>query len=136
MGGSIVRAVMQRGPDGAAGSGVEQREAVRTEREPDAVADRTVMIGGQSGLRPGHAAVSTVTICVVPRYSVPKTSPRSRGLIVEAHMLGPHAEDQIARRQALARRRNGDARRRRADRGRARLERVVGRAASSSAESR
>src|SRR3984885_7003139 len=45
------RTIMERGPDGAAGSSVEQRDAVRTEFEPHAVADRYLQIGGQSGFR-------------------------------------------------------------------------------------
>src|SRR5271169_2232917 len=45
------RMVMERGPDGAAGNGVEQRDAVRTEFEPHAVADRHLEVGGQSGFR-------------------------------------------------------------------------------------
>src|ERR1700753_3264444 len=41
------RVIMQRGQDGAARSGVEQRNAIRTEFEPNAVADRHFEIGGQ-----------------------------------------------------------------------------------------
>ena len=59
-----------------------------------------------------------------------------RGLIVQAHMLGTHAEDQIARRQALARRRNGDLGAAKPDPGAAGLQRVVEGQAGSWAESR
>src|SRR3984957_18252772 len=45
------RRIMERGQDGAAGGGVEQRDAVRTEFEPNAVADRHLEIRGQSGFR-------------------------------------------------------------------------------------
>ena len=45
------RVIMERGQDGAAGRGVEQRNAVRTEFKPYAVADRHLEISGQSGFR-------------------------------------------------------------------------------------
>ena len=38
----------------------------------------------------------TVTICVVPRYSVPYTSPRSGACVAKDDMLRPDAEDQLA----------------------------------------
>ena len=50
----------------------------------------------------------TVTICVVPRYSAPKTVPRSARGVVEADMLGPHAEGQLAVAAVLVQLRHGD----------------------------
>src|SRR6202453_1910266 len=43
------RMIMERCQDGAAGSGVEQRDAVRTEFESHAIADRHLQIGGEAG---------------------------------------------------------------------------------------
>src|SRR5277367_2380545 len=45
------RTIMERGLDGAARSGVEQRDAVRTEFEPNAGADRHLEVRGQSSFR-------------------------------------------------------------------------------------
>src|SRR3984885_6274358 len=101
------RMIMERGLDGAAGSGVEQRDAVRAEFEPDAVADRHFQIGGQSGFRQAMRRCDGHDLCRAEIFRAENLAAQ-RGLIVQAHMLGTHAKDQIARRQAHARRRNGD----------------------------
>ena len=85
--------IMERGQDGAAGSGVEQRDAVRTEFEPHAVADRHLQIGGQSGFRQAMRGRDGNDLCGAEIFGAENLAAQ-RGLIVQAHMLGTHAEDQ------------------------------------------
>ena len=111
--------------DGATGRSVEQRNAVRPEFKPYAIADRHLEIGGHASFRAGRAAVVTVTICVVPRYSVPKTSPRNARSSFRRTCSGrtPRIRSRADRR--LARRGNGDLGVAEPDPGAARLKRVV-----------
>src|ERR1700733_3535664 len=118
------RMIMERGQDGAAGSGVEERDAVRTEFEPNAVADRHLEIGGQSGFRQAVRGGDGDDLCGAKIFRAENLAAQ-RGLIVQAHVFGTHAEDQIARRQGLAWRRNGDLAAADPDSGAAWLERVV-----------
>ena len=94
-------------------------------------------VGGHPRTAPSPASVLTVTICVVPRYSMPKTSPRSGAVVGKRDVLGPHArarsrprrlsratrasrlraadQDDVRSRRLLARRERDEVHRRRAD---------------------
>ena len=99
---------MQRGADRPAGRLVEDRQLYRAGIEPDALSGPEAQAGGRPGLELRRSASSTVTICVVPRYSAPIDLAPHHAAIGEAHMLGPDAQHEIAFRQRLARGGNGD----------------------------
>ena len=63
---------------------------------------RNARVGGQPRLDVPAAAVSTVTICVVPRYSAPKTSPRNGARDRRSALLGAHPEHQLGPAAVLA----------------------------------
>ncbi len=74
---AMADAPMACGPDCRTGLRIEQRQTIGPERQAHASRRPcTGMLEGSRALtRP--CSVSTVTICVVPRYSAPKTRPRT-----------------------------------------------------------
>src|ERR1700722_3679410 len=79
------RVIMERGLDGAAGIGVEQRDAVRSEFEPDAVADRHLEVGGQPGFRQAMRSRDGDDLRGTEIFR-PENLAAQGGLIVQAHM--------------------------------------------------